>query len=175
MSLNEILCQISTFLAAGHETSSSSLTWTLYALARAPHVQTKLRTALHALAVPPSSSHSHSHSHSSSPPTDADLQRILAHPYLDAVVREGLRLHAPATSTMRVAGGRADDGSVVPLSTGFVRLRAGDIVTIPLQAMNRSRAVWGEDAEAFVPERWMGSGDGGGGVMYNSRTQRRRQ
>ena len=31
MSVNEILCQISTFLAAGHETSSSALTWMLYA------------------------------------------------------------------------------------------------------------------------------------------------
>ena len=46
MSLNEILCQISTFLAAGHETSSSALTWTLYALARAPAVQARLREAL---------------------------------------------------------------------------------------------------------------------------------
>ena len=44
--MNEILCQISTFLAAGHETSSSALTWTLYALARAPAVQARLREEL---------------------------------------------------------------------------------------------------------------------------------
>ena len=46
MSLNELLCQISTFLAAGHETSSSALTWTLYALSRCPSAQTKLREEL---------------------------------------------------------------------------------------------------------------------------------
>ena len=63
MSLNEILCQISTFLAAGHETSSSALTWTLYALARAPAVQARLREELRTLPLPPS--------HPLSPPAPA--------------------------------------------------------------------------------------------------------
>ncbi|KAI0345687.1 cytochrome P450 [Trametopsis cervina] len=153
LSRDEILCQISTFIAAGHETSSSALAWTLYALARAPHVQAKLRASLLALRL--------------ELPSDGDAeatQAVLAHTYLDACVREALRLYAPVTNTMRVAASDA----AVPVSRPFVdahgrtcsaiALRAGDIVTVPLQAMNRSADVWGEDAEAFVPERFLKGG-----------------
>jgi len=155
LSLEETLCQISTFLSAGHETSSSALTWALYALARAPDVQGRLRHELHAISMPVVSLVSGS-------PSPADtIAAILDQPYLDAVVREALRLHAPVTSTMRVAG--VDD--VVPVSRPFldrhgracdaIRMRKGDIITVPIQAMNKSREVWGEDAEAFRPERWL--------------------
>ncbi|KAH9933274.1 cytochrome P450 [Amylocystis lapponica] len=150
MSVEEILCQISTFLAAGHETTASALTWTLYALARAPAVQTALRTHLRSLPLPPSAG----------PPPPALLDSIARLPYLDHVVREALRLHAPVTSTMRVA--TADD--VVPVARPFrdragrertaIRVRRGDIISIPIQAMNRSREVWGADAGEFRPGRW---------------------
>jgi len=49
MSVNEIMCQISTFLAAGHETTASALTWCLYALVQNPLAQNKLRDALRAV------------------------------------------------------------------------------------------------------------------------------
>ncbi|GJE91800.1 cytochrome P450 [Phanerochaete sordida] len=164
LSTNEMLCQIATFLAAGHETSSSALTWTLYALARAPASQHKLRAELQSLALPPE------------PSSDA-LQRVLALPYLDAVVREALRVHAPVTSTMRVAAADA----AVPVAAPFrdargrpqrhIRLHRGDIVTVPLQAVNKSAGAWGADAGVFRPERWLEDGARGdakglwGGVM----------
>ncbi|KAH9899345.1 cytochrome P450 [Cubamyces lactineus] len=167
MSLNEILCQISTFLAAGHETSSSSLTWTLFALARNPAVQHKLRAELRSLSIPPSLlSHDASPTHSpSNPCPEADphpgfFERILQLPYLDAVVRESLRLFAPITTTMRVAS--ADD--VIPVGLPFVdrrgqtceeiRVRPGDIISIPIQALNKNQDTWGADADVFRPERW---------------------
>nr|BAL05157.1 cytochrome P450 [Phanerodontia chrysosporium] len=152
LSTNEMLCQIATFLAAGHETSASALSWALYALARAPACQHTLRRELRALTLP-------------ADPSAADLQAVLALPYLDAVVRETLRVHAPVTSTMRVA---AHDAAV-PVGTPFrdahgaqhaaIRLRAGDVVTLPLQAMNKARALWGADAACFRPERWLAHGD----------------
>lgn len=132
---------------AGHETSSSALSWTLYALARRPAAQHTLRRELRALALPAS-------------PTAHDLQAVLALPYLDAVVREALRVHAPVTSTMRVA---AQD-SAVPVAAPFrdrrgrrrdcIRLSKGDIISIPLQAVNKRAETWGADAEVFRPERW---------------------
>ncbi|KAI0366817.1 cytochrome P450 [Pilatotrama ljubarskyi] len=164
MSLNETLCQISTFLAAGHETSSSSLTWTLYALSRNPVVQTKLRAELRSLPVPPSLSFDSSCASPSSTddmdPYSDFFDRIIHLPYLDAVVRESLRLFAPITTTMRVAG--TDD--VIPVSAPLIdrrgrtcpeiRVRRGDIISIPIQALNKSKEVWGDDAEVFRPERW---------------------
>lgn len=61
---------------------------------------------------------------------------------------------------MRVAG--IDD--VVPVAQPYrdksgrmcdhIRLMKGDIITIPMQAMNKNKVIWGDDAEEFVPERW---------------------
>ena len=195
MSLNELLCQISTFLAAGHETSSSALTWTLYALARCPSAQAKLREELRAVPIPALSSTSSSCSppyssssdcssscpsspsatatspsiptfslHPTSAAQEAAMAALFDHikhlPYLDSVVRESLRLYAPITTTMRVA--TADDA--IPVAAPFVdrrgrtcteiRVRKGDIISVPIQAMNKGRDAWGEDADVFRPERW---------------------
>ncbi|RPD61233.1 cytochrome P450 [Lentinus tigrinus ALCF2SS1-6] len=172
MSINEILCQISTFLAAGHETSSSSLTWTLYALARSPSVQAKLREELRSVPIPaPLSNGRHPHPYPSAPDS-ADpslLDHISQLPYLDAVVRESLRLFAPITTTMRMA--TADD--VIPVAAPFVdrrgrtcteiRVRRGDIISVPIQALNKGTGEWGPDAEAFRPERWLEEGEDGDG------------
>ncbi|KAL6300090.1 cytochrome P450 [Sparassis latifolia] len=153
LSLEEILCQISTFLSAGHETTAAALTWTLYALARASDIQATLRN--HLCTVPTLLS-----GDSCTPPSSALFDAINRLPYLDYVVRESLRLHSPVVSTMRVA--TSDD--VIPLERPLrdrrghvcteVRVKRGDLVSIPLQAPNKSKRVWGEDAEVFRPERW---------------------
>ena len=88
------------------------------------------------------------------------FDRISHLPYLDAVVREALRLYAPITTTMRVA--TQDD--VIPVAAPYtdrrgrtcreIRVRKGDIISVPIQAMNKGRDAWGEDAEEFRPERW---------------------
>lgn len=46
MSQEELRGQLTTFLLAGHETTSTATTWTLLALARDHGTQTKLRTEL---------------------------------------------------------------------------------------------------------------------------------
>ena len=191
MSVNEILCQISTFLAAGHETSSSALAWVLYALGRAPGVQARLREELRTVALPapfstpsqlPSSplpphtppprtprSPASPRSPVSPSPAPAPEPELLAQvaqlPYLDAVVREGLRLYTPVTTTMRVAA--ADDA--IPVAAPFVdargrecgaiEVRRGDIISVSIQAMNSACGQWGEDAGAFRPERWLAPAD----------------
>ncbi|KIK36433.1 hypothetical protein CY34DRAFT_16395 [Suillus luteus UH-Slu-Lm8-n1] len=80
--------------------------------------------------------------------------------YLDAVVRETLRLHAPVPSTVRVA--MKDD--ILPVDTPFtdkygvvhdgINVRKGDSIFIPILAINRSEAIWGTDAKEFNPDRW---------------------
>ncbi|PRP77419.1 hypothetical protein PROFUN_14272 [Planoprotostelium fungivorum] len=84
----EITDQCLTFLAAGHETTSTSLTWTLQRLAENPQVQDKLRREL-----------------LEAFPEDRDLSydEINSLPYLTAVTREVLRLDSPVPSTSRQA------------------------------------------------------------------------
>ena len=72
--------------------------WCLYALTQSPRAQAKLRAELSAVT-------------SDSPSMD----ELMALPYLDYVVRETMRLHAPVTFTLRCA--LADD--VIPTSEPY--------------------------------------------------------
>lgn len=46
---------------------------------------------------------------------------------------------------------KTSSGSVVDR----IELTAGASVFVPIRAINRSIAIWGEDAKAFMPERWL--------------------
>src|ERR1700690_1970129 len=72
MSISEIQCQISTFLAAGYDTTSSALTWTLYALATNQLAQSRLRAALQTI---------DSTTSGSSSSTDELYGQVMALPY----------------------------------------------------------------------------------------------
>jgi len=92
--------EISTILFAGHDTTSSSVSWALYNMCRHKSVQDNLRAEF-AKRI-----------HTEAPTFD----QLNSLPYLDAVVRETLRLHSSAEATNRVAA--AD--SVIPLSEPFI-------------------------------------------------------
>uniref|UniRef100_A0A0W0FNH7 Cytochrome p450 n=2 Tax=Moniliophthora roreri TaxID=221103 RepID=A0A0W0FNH7_MONRR len=143
MSDEDVLAQVPTFLVAGHETTSTATTWALYLLTQHPEIQSKLREE--ALSV------------STSEPTMDELNAL---PYLDKFVREVLRLYPPVPSTSRVAV--KDD--IIPLGEGYigkdgktkdhVRIKKGQTILINIQAINRSKKIWGEDAHEFKPDRW---------------------
>ncbi|KAJ6517282.1 cytochrome P450 [Mycena vitilis] len=143
LSDKDVLAQVPTFLVAGHETTSTALTWALFALTQNVTAQTRLRDEL--LSV------------STDNPSMDELNELK---YLDCVVRETLRVHAPVPDTSRTA--TRDD--IVPLDTpvtdarGVVhdtlRIRKGDDVVIPILALNRDAEIWGPDAMQFIPERW---------------------
>lgn len=143
MSEEDVLAQVPTFLIAGHETTSTATTWALYALTQDKNVQDKLRKEL--LAVETDN------------PTMDELNAL---PYLDMVVRETMRIHAPVPMTLR----HAVKDDVLPLNKPFtdrkgavhdsVRVIKGQILMIPILAINRDKSVWGDDAMDFRPERW---------------------
>ncbi|KAI0644393.1 cytochrome P450 [Trametes meyenii] len=138
-----VIGQIPTLLTAGHETTSTATTWTLYALCKQPTIQQKLREELLSL-------------HTDTPTMD----ELSALPYLDNVVRETLRLYSPVTMLVREA--RRDDA--LPLSESFVdrfgnvhneiRIARGNKVVLPILALHRSKEIWGKNALEFRPERW---------------------
>ena len=107
--LTGIFLEISTFLVAGHETTSTSTAWALFELSRNPVVQSKLREEL--LAVP------------TDQPTMEELNAL---PYLESFVKEVLRLSSPVPGTSRVA--LKDD--VIPLSVPIQDIQGNTLCEI---------------------------------------------
>ncbi|KAG2137932.1 cytochrome P450 [Suillus clintonianus] len=144
LSHQEVSAEAKTLLVAGFETTSISMTWSLVELARNPDMQTKLRNECLEFGATP---------------TYDDLTNKL--PYLDAIVNEVLRLHAPAKELPR----SAIQEDVIPLSkplctadgkyTDSVTIPKGTVVVIPLVALNCSVGMWGPDAKEFKPSRWL--------------------
>ncbi|KAF7324196.1 Cytochrome P450 [Mycena kentingensis (nom. inval.)] len=143
LSEREIISQIPSFLLAGHETTSTAAAWAFYELSVNPAIQSKLRAEL--LSVD----------------TDTpSMDELNALPYLELFVREILRVHSPVVATQRWAA--QDD--VLPLGKPVVGkdgnvytslpIPKGHIIHIPIWGVNRSKEVWGEDAEEFNPDRW---------------------
>ncbi|CRK36453.1 hypothetical protein BN1708_007052 [Verticillium longisporum] len=81
---------------------------------------------------------------------DAEARRL---PYLQATIREGLRVFPPVTGLMSVAvprGGDVMHGMSIPEGTQIGWSAFGVL---------RSKAVFGPDADTFRPERWLEAGD----------------
>ncbi|VDC00129.1 unnamed protein product [Peniophora sp. CBMAI 1063] len=147
MSDTEIVAQIPTLLAAGHETTSTMMSWALYALSVNPHVQDKLRAELQA-----------GYDDTGDSPS---MEQLHAFTYLDAVIRETLRMWPPLPFLSR----EALKTDVIPTERPWtdkkgvvhdgIRVTQGDAIAVPVIAMNRSTDIWGPDAGEFRPERWL--------------------
>ncbi|KAF7335388.1 hypothetical protein MVEN_02191300 [Mycena venus] len=140
--------KVPTFLVAGHETTSTAATWALFALAENKEIQTRLRNEL--LMVDNA---------------NPSMDELNALHYLDCFVRETLRAHAPVIASFRVV--MRDD--IIPLETPYTDrigvvhetirhahplLTKGQTVVVPILALNRDPAIWGPDAQQFIPDRW---------------------
>ncbi|CAG8960363.1 hypothetical protein HYFRA_00012437 [Hymenoscyphus fraxineus] len=127
--------QMMTFLAAGHETTASSMTWAIYMLCLHPEIQTRLRAEIREY-IPSLSN-------------DIGSQEIDRMPYLNAVCSEVLRYYPPVPLTPRIAARNTTIlGQKIPKGTR--------VMLIPW-AVNRSEALWGKDAQVFNPDRWLPS------------------
>ncbi|KAJ6555556.1 cytochrome P450 monooxygenase [Mycena sp. CBHHK59/15] len=132
MSDSEMVDQLPTFFVAGHETTSTATAWALHALSLNLPAQRKLREELFTLAT--------------DTPTLDELNSL---PYLENVIRECMRVHSPVAFTGRMA--MADDQGGMHDS---LRIAKGQLIHIPILAVNCDKDTWGEDAAEFRPERW---------------------
>ncbi|KZT27170.1 cytochrome P450 [Neolentinus lepideus HHB14362 ss-1] len=151
LSDEELYAEMRIILFAGHETTSNTLTWTLWELAKHPDFQTQLRNEIRA-----------TEAKTESELTLADMERM---PYLQAVLKEGLRFHPAISRLMRLV----KDDEVIPLSkpfttiSGAVRselaISAGTKIMLALAAYNRDKEICGPDADTFNPGRWLSGND----------------
>jgi len=129
----EVMVQI----LAGSDTTSGAIRTILLYLMGTPSVYSKLQTEIDdAVAAGRASS-----------PVIADHEAKTL-PYLQAVIKEGLRVFPPITGPTPKVSDQDDVICGVPVP-------AGTLVGWIGWGMQRNREVFGEDADVFRPERWI--------------------
>jgi cytochrome P450 len=139
----ELVDQLMTFLAAGHETTATALTWVIYLLCKHPRTQSKVREEIKT-AIPDKTC-------AAEQITSSTIDSLH---YLQAVCNEALRLYPPVALTVRVA--------VKDTTVAGEHLPKGTAIMLPPWAVNATREIWGPDAAEFVPERWLNPSKSGG-------------
>ncbi|KZV75347.1 cytochrome P450 [Peniophora sp. CONT] len=144
---SEVMAQVNLFLFAGTDTSSNALSRILHMLALHPEAQSRLREEL---------------VNAGAPDGDADYDTLDRLPYLEAVCRETLRLFPPVRFLRR----RARQDHLLPLQepvtdvTGKLATEVfvpkGTSILCNIAAVNVAPFIWGEDAQEWKPERWLG-------------------
>ncbi len=122
--------QVKTFLAAGHDSSSLTLTWAFLLLAAHPEADAKLAAELSAALE-------------GQAPTPEDIPRL---PYTQAIIKETLRLYPPLWMTGRQAAQRCEIGGLTVPAGALV-------VTSPWPVQRLARFF--PDPSEFRPERWL--------------------
>ncbi|KAK5655633.1 hypothetical protein OQA88_5564 [Cercophora sp. LCS_1] len=150
--VSEACDQIKTFLFAGHDTTSILLSWVFYELARHPRILKVVRDELDALFGPDSDPASVRDKLLA--PGGEDL--VSRMPYASAVIKEALRLHPPAGSARMSPPGA---GLTVPSESGEEVCVDGFIIYNCATLIQSDKNVYGETADDFMPERWLGNSD----------------
>lgn len=130
MSDAQLRDELVTLFLAGHETTAIALSWTWYLLAQHPLVKDRLVAELFDQL-------------DRRPATVADLPRL---PYVDAVVKEAIRLYPPAYVLGREA--------LSDCEIGGWRVPARATIYMSPWVMHRDPR-WFASPEKFLPERWL--------------------
>jgi cytochrome P450 len=129
MSDQEVLDEVKTVFAAGHETTANALTWTWLLLAENPEVGEKLKTELDAVL-------------GGRPPASADLPHLR---YTRQVFEEALRLYPPVPALVRRV--------VRPITLGNYEIPAASRCLISIYNTHRHPKFW-QRPTRFEPERF---------------------
>ncbi|KAI2776544.1 cytochrome P450 [Daldinia loculata] len=127
--VSETSDQVRSFLFAGHDTNTSALQWAFYELSRTPRALKAVRDEL----------------------DDGDSLLLRMH-YINAVIKETLRLHPPAGTVRMTEPGT---GFTIRAATGEEYCLDGLIMYSCQSIIQRDPNVYGDTADDWVPERWL--------------------
>ncbi|KAJ3286229.1 hypothetical protein HK104_009138 [Borealophlyctis nickersoniae] len=130
--MEEIVDNMVLLFIAGQDTSANTMVWTLLLLAQHPDVKAKVQKEVEAVL-----------GKSGVPCSIADVQALK---YLDAVVKESLRIHSPVPVTRRGC-------KKATIIGGKWRIPAGAEFIINQRNAMLDETYW-KDAHEFRPERW---------------------
>lgn len=130
MNDEQVVDNLVTLLAAGHETTAKALTWTLYLLARAPEWQQRARDeVLNVVGNGQIEAH--------------HLDRL---DIIERVLKESMRLYPPVIVIARTP--------TEPVELFGESFKPGDQLTIPIWCLHRNEGLW-DDPERFEPDRFL--------------------
>ena len=155
--IEETCDQLKSFLFAGHDTTSTTIIWAIYELSRTPRALRRVYEELDNLFSPEDGGARDPEvvrRKLLEPGSGEDIVRRMT--YIGAVIKEVLRLYPPAGTVRAVP---ADTGFVVSTSQGDEYNLDGIWVYLNHYMIHRDRAVFGETAAEFVPERWLHHGE----------------
>jgi cytochrome P450 len=131
-----VISNLATLLGAGLNTSSALLSWLIYALCKYPGNEERLlKELVHYRRVSSAEDMPWSH------------DDVLSMPFLDAFVKETLRMHSPTFQTAR----STKCAVVVP---GGWHIPAGAVVIPTFPALHRNKDHW-DNPDRFDPDRWL--------------------
>lgn len=140
---DEIVDQLVTFLAAGHDTTTGAFLWAMWILSDEPEVQQKIRDEFREKL-----------GHNLQPnEVEMGAEKLDTLEYLTAVATEVIRLYPTVPVTPRVAQQDTEIGGVI--------MPKGTRMYMSSWALQRMPDVWGHDASTFRPERWLNDANGG--------------
>lgn len=147
--LSETSDQVRNFLFGGHDTTTGMLQWALYELSRTPRALKAVRDELDEIfgsdEVDPLAMCT-----TFAQRGEEIFPRLH---YVNAVIRETLRLHPPAATVRMTPPG---SGFTVRAPTGEEYNLDGTIMYSCQSIIQRDPDVYGHTADVWVPERWLG-------------------
>jgi cytochrome P450 len=134
LSTRQVIDEVKTFIAAGHETTAHGLTWMFLLLAENPEVRARVYGEVDAVLQ-------------GRRPTADDVERL---PLLQAAFLEAMRIYPPVWAVPRVA---AQEDQI-----GEFRIKRGSRIMISIWSMHHDPRVF-PDPMQYRLERWLGDAD----------------
>ncbi|KAK3689685.1 cytochrome P450 [Podospora appendiculata] len=157
--LTETSDQVRTFFFGGHDSLNSLLQWIFYELSRTPRALKAVRNELDSILGPETG-------------PAIICARLLQHGndvfpkmrYIKAMIKESLRLHPPASTVRLTAPG---SGFTLHTPADGKDYSVDGLMMYSCQfIIQRDPAVFGDTADVWVPERWLG--EAGKGIPATS-------